>query len=72
MIRAWVGVYLKKVDEGRIVPAEVDHLLCHYSAKSLRAEIVSLLENTAGMIPGREMGLGAAGEGAISVRRRSG
>jgi 3-oxoacyl-[acyl-carrier-protein] synthase III len=51
VIRAWVGVYLKKVDEGRIVPAEVDHLLCHYSAKSLRAEIVSLLENTAGMIP---------------------
>ena len=26
-------------------------MLCHYSAKSLRAEIVSLLEDTAGMIP---------------------
>lgn len=51
VIRAWVGVYLKKVDQGRIAPAEVDHLLCHYSAKSLRAEIVSLLEDTAGMIP---------------------
>lgn len=51
VIRAWVGVYLQKVDEGRIVPREVDHLLCHYSAKSLRAEIVSLLEDTAGMIP---------------------
>jgi 3-oxoacyl-[acyl-carrier-protein] synthase-3 len=51
VIRAWVGVYLKKVDEGRIAPAQVDHVLCHYSAKSLRAEIVSLLENTAGMIP---------------------
>jgi 3-oxoacyl-[acyl-carrier-protein] synthase-3 len=51
IIRAWVGVYLKKVDEGRIVPREIDHLLCHYSAKSLRAEIVSLLEDTAGMIP---------------------
>lgn len=51
VIRAWVGVYLKKVDEGRIVPAEVDHVLCHYSAKSLRAEIVSLLQETAGMIP---------------------
>src|SRR5262249_24413805 len=34
VIRAWVGAYLKKVDSGRIVPAEVDHLLCHYSAKS--------------------------------------
>jgi len=51
VIRAWVGVYLQKVDAGRIRPAEVDHLLCHYSAKSLRGEIVSLLEKTAGMIP---------------------
>ena len=51
VIRAWVGVYLEKVDQGRIVPAEVDHCLVHYSAKSLRAEIVSLLEDTAGMIP---------------------
>lgn len=51
VIRAWVGEYLKKVDSGRIVPAQIDHLLCHYSAKSLRAEIVSLLQDTAGMIP---------------------
>lgn len=51
VIRAWVGVYLKKVDEGRIRPAEVDHLLCHYSARSLRDEILSLLDKTAGMIP---------------------
>jgi 3-oxoacyl-[acyl-carrier-protein] synthase-3 len=51
VIRAWVGVYLKKVDAGRIRPAEIDHLLCHYSARSLREEIVSLLEKTAGMIP---------------------
>ena len=51
VIRAWVGEYLKKVDIGRIVPKQVDHLLCHYSAKSLRAEIVSLLRDTAGMIP---------------------
>lgn len=50
VIRAWVGVYLGKVDAGRIVPAEVDHLLCHYSARSLREEIVSLLEKTDGMI----------------------
>ena len=51
VIRAWVGVYLQKVDQGRIVPAEIDHLLCHYSAQSLREEIVSLLDKTAGMIP---------------------
>lgn len=51
VIRAWVGEYLRKVDEGRIVPAEVDHCLVHYSAKSLRAEIVDLLRDTAGMVP---------------------
>jgi 3-oxoacyl-[acyl-carrier-protein] synthase-3 len=51
VIRAWVGVYLEKVDQGRIVPDQIDWLLCHYSAESLRQEIVSLLEKTAGMIP---------------------
>jgi 3-oxoacyl-[acyl-carrier-protein] synthase-3 len=51
IIRAWVGVYLRKVDDGRIRPGEVDHLLCHYSARSIREELVSLLEKTDGMIP---------------------
>ena len=51
VIRAWIGVYLEKVDSGRIVPEKVDHLLCHYSARSLREEIVSLLINTRAMIP---------------------
>lgn len=51
VIRAWVGVYLEKVEAGRIRPEAVDHLLCHYSAASLREEIVGLLEDTAGMIP---------------------
>lgn len=51
VIRAWIGVYLQKVDQGRIDPAAVDHLLCHYSARSLRQEIVGLLEATDAMIP---------------------
>jgi 3-oxoacyl-[acyl-carrier-protein] synthase-3 len=51
VIRAWVGVYLEKVDLRRIVPDSVDWLLCHYSAQSLREEIVSLLEKTDAMIP---------------------
>lgn len=51
VIRAWVGVYLEKVDVKRIIPDSVDWLLCHYSAKSLREEIVSLLEKTDAMIP---------------------
>jgi len=54
VIRAWVGVYLKKVDEKRIVPAALDWLLCHYSAESLREELMSLLEKTAGMIPAQK------------------
>ena len=51
VIRAWIGVWMKKVDDGRIVPDAVDHLLCHYSAKSLREEIVSILRSTKAMIP---------------------
>ena len=37
IIRAWLGVYLEKVDQARIEPDRVDWLLCHYSARSLRA-----------------------------------
>lgn len=51
VIRAWIGVWMGKVDEGRIEPDRVDHLLCHYSAKSLREEIVGLLKSTRAMIP---------------------
>ena len=51
VIRAWIGVWMEKVDQGRIDPARVDHLLCHYSARSLRQEIVSILEQTHAMIP---------------------
>jgi 3-oxoacyl-[acyl-carrier-protein] synthase-3 len=51
VIRAWVGVYLEKVELRRILPDSVDWLLCHYSAQSLREEIVALLEKTDAMIP---------------------
>jgi 3-oxoacyl-[acyl-carrier-protein] synthase-3 len=51
VIRGWVGIYLQKVEQGRIRPAAIDHLLCHYSARSLRDELVSLMEKTDGMIP---------------------
>ncbi len=51
IIRAWIGIYLEKVDVGRIVPAEIDWFLCHYSARSLRQEIVGLLTSSGAMIP---------------------
>ena len=50
IIRAWVGEYLRLVDQERIVPEAVDHLLCHYSAHSLREEIIRILKSTGGMI----------------------
>ena len=50
IIRAWVGEYLSCIDEGKINPDNVDHLLCHYSAHSLREEIISILKTTGGMI----------------------
>ena len=51
IIRAWIGEYLRLVDKGRIDPDAVDHLLLHYSAKSLREEIIEILHQTGGMIP---------------------
>lgn len=51
IIRAWIGVYLQRVDDGAIAPDRIDHLLCHYSARSIRQEIVDLLQDTRGMIP---------------------
>src|SRR5690606_30936960 len=72
VIRAWIGVWLEKVDAGRIVPDQVDHLLCHYSARSLRQEIVGLLQSTAAMIPEAPWVTRLAGSGSggpASVRR---
>lgn len=50
IIRAWTGEYLMLVDEERIVPKDVDWLLCHYSAQSLREELIAILKSTGGMI----------------------
>ena len=50
IIRGWVGEYLKLVDDGLIVPAKIDWLLCHYSAHSLREELIALLKAAGAMI----------------------
>jgi 3-oxoacyl-[acyl-carrier-protein] synthase-3 len=50
IIRAWAGAYLELVDLERIVPRDVDWLLCHYSAHSLREELIAILKSTGGMI----------------------
>jgi 3-oxoacyl-[acyl-carrier-protein] synthase-3 len=45
-LREFVGL----VNSGRLRPAEVDHVLCHYSAQHFRAEIFSLLRDADLMI----------------------
>jgi 3-oxoacyl-[acyl-carrier-protein] synthase-3 len=48
-----VGVeeYVGLVRDGRIVPAEVDHLLVHYSSEYFRSDIVRLMSEAGLMIP---------------------
>jgi 3-oxoacyl-[acyl-carrier-protein] synthase-3 len=51
MFPTWVGYYLELVDEGAITPQSIDYFLPHYSAESLRAAMINLLERTGAMIP---------------------
>jgi len=53
IIRGWVGEYLALIDKGAILPDQVDHVLCHYSAHSLREEIIKLM-SAAGTMIGEE------------------
>jgi len=48
-----VGVeeYVGLVRDGRIVPADVDHLLVHYSSEYFRSDIVRLMSEAGLMIP---------------------
>ncbi len=50
MIPVWVGHYLSLVEEGAIVPDEIDHVVSHYSSESLKTEVVKLLEKSGSMI----------------------
>ena len=50
IIHGWVGEYLALIDAGLISPADVDHVLCHYSAHSLREEIIMLMKAAGAMI----------------------
>ena len=51
MLPVWMGEFIRLVDEGRIVPEEVDFFLCHFSAHSLREEMVKLATKAGCMIP---------------------
>ena len=51
MLPVWLGEFMRLVDAGRIDPSEVDWFLCHFSAHSLREEMVRLAERAGCMIP---------------------
>jgi len=52
LLEAWCRRYGELVEAGKIVPARIDHFLCHYSAESLRAEIVKIMTQSAGLSRG--------------------
>ena len=51
MLPVWMGEFLRHVDEGRIDPLGTDWFLCHFSAHSLRQEMVRLATKAGAMIP---------------------
>lgn len=50
MLPVWVSHYLDLIARGRIVIADVGHVVSHYSSHSLREEVVSLLKKADAMI----------------------
>jgi len=51
MLPVWLGELMRLVDEGRIGIDEVDWFVCHYSAHSLREEMIRLATRAGCMIP---------------------
>lgn len=51
MLPVWVGELMRLIDEGRVETSKVDWFVCHYSAKSLREEMVKLATRAGCMIP---------------------
>lgn len=51
MLRVWLGELMRLVDEGRVDPGGVDHFLCHFSARSLRDEMVAQARKAGCLIP---------------------
>ncbi|KQO13153.1 3-oxoacyl-[acyl-carrier-protein] synthase III C-terminal domain-containing protein [Sphingomonas sp. Leaf242] len=51
MLPVWLGELMRLVDEGKVDTGKVDWFLCHFSAHSLREEMVRLAERAGCMIP---------------------
>lgn len=50
MLPVWVSELMRLVDDGRVATRKIDHFVCHYSAKSLRQEMVRLATRAGCMI----------------------
>ncbi|OLB80175.1 MAG: hypothetical protein AUI14_07600 [Actinobacteria bacterium 13_2_20CM_2_71_6] len=51
LFRMGLREFVRLVRDGRLTPADVDHVLCHYSAEHFRGEIFDLLRGADLMIP---------------------
>ncbi|WOD39660.1 beta-ketoacyl-ACP synthase III [Nodosilinea sp. E11] len=51
VVQLGVEGWLRLIEAGRIHPADIDWLLCHYSSHFFRSQIVELLEKANAMIP---------------------
>jgi 3-oxoacyl-[acyl-carrier-protein] synthase-3 len=51
MLPVWLSEFMRLVDEGKIDPQAVDWFCCHYSAHSLREEMIRLATRAGCMIP---------------------
>lgn len=51
MLPVWLGEFMRLVDEGKIEPQSTDWFCCHYSAHSLREEMIHLATRAGCMIP---------------------
>ncbi|WP_309601372.1 hypothetical protein [Sphingomonas sp.] len=50
MLPVWVGELMRLIDDGRVETRTVDHFVCHYSARSLREEMVRLATRAGCMV----------------------
>jgi 3-oxoacyl-[acyl-carrier-protein] synthase III len=51
MLPVWLGELMRLVDAGKVEVDAVDHFLCHFSARSLRDEMIRLATRAGCMIP---------------------
>jgi 3-oxoacyl-[acyl-carrier-protein] synthase III len=51
VVKLGVEGWLQLIEKGRVVPEEIDWLLCHYSSHFFKSKIVALLEKANCMVP---------------------